>query len=222
LAAFGIAADMGAGGVELDVQMTRDGALVVIHDETVDRVSNGSGAVRDFTLAELKRLNFNKKGITKPLFMGIPTLGETLALLDAAGLDVNIELKNGLTYYEGLEEKVLDEVRRVGFGQRVIYSSFNHISVRRVRQIDPGAETALLFGGGIIVCPEAVAACGAAAAHADMRTLAYPGFAQAYRESGVALRVWGANTEEHFALCRSAGAVALITDYPDRAVGFFR
>ncbi|MDR1571199.1 MAG: glycerophosphodiester phosphodiesterase, partial [Clostridiales Family XIII bacterium] len=80
LAGFALAAEYGAQGVEFDVQMTRDGETVVIHDETIDRVSNGRGYVKDHTLSELKRLNFNKRGITKPLFMEIPTLGEALRL----------------------------------------------------------------------------------------------------------------------------------------------
>ena len=60
LEAFRLAAEMGADGVELDVQLSRDGELVVAHDETIDRVSNGTGYIKDYTLAQLKKLSFNR------------------------------------------------------------------------------------------------------------------------------------------------------------------
>lgn len=96
---------MGADGVELDVQLTKDGKLVVAHDEWIDRVSNGSGRIADYTLEELKKLQFKK---THPDYEGecrIPTLREVFECLKDTNLTVNIELKTGVIYYKDIEKK---------------------------------------------------------------------------------------------------------------------
>ena len=92
LEAFLLAAEQGADGVELDVQLTKDGEMVVVHDEEIDRVSDGSGFVKDYTLAELKNLNFNK---THPEYQNvkIPTLREVYEALKPTGMTINVELK---------------------------------------------------------------------------------------------------------------------------------
>ena len=90
LESFKLAADMGADGVELDVQLTKDGELVVVHDEYIDRVSDGHGRVVDYTLEELRRFNFNKMHPEYATSCKIPTLREVLELLNDTGMTVNI------------------------------------------------------------------------------------------------------------------------------------
>ena len=115
LMSFGKAAELQhLAGIEFDVQLTRDGEIVVIHDERVDRTTNGIGFVRDFTLKELKQLAIYTGG---EKIERIPTLAEVLNLLrDRLKQDnkfkVNIELKNSVYYYEGLEEKTLNLVQK--------------------------------------------------------------------------------------------------------------
>ena len=89
LDAFRKAVEMGADGIELDVQMTKDGELVVIHDETIDRVSNGKGWVKDYTYEELKKFNFNKTHLeyTKE---EIPTLEQVYRLIKLTNLTINV------------------------------------------------------------------------------------------------------------------------------------
>lgn len=93
--AFQKAIELKADGIELDVQMTRDGQLVILHDETVNRVSDAQGWVKDYTCEELKKLNVNKEfpeyGIVQ-----IPTLEEVYRLLKPTDLMINVELKNGI------------------------------------------------------------------------------------------------------------------------------
>ena len=105
LEAFLLAAEQGADGVELDVQLTKDGEMVVVHDEEIDRVSDGSGFVKDYTLAELKILNFNK---THPEYQDvkIPTLREVYEALKPTGMTINVELKTGIFWYKDLEKKL--------------------------------------------------------------------------------------------------------------------
>ena len=88
LDAFQKAVEMGADGIELDVQMTKDSELVVIHDETIDRVSNGKGWVKDYTYEELKKINFNKTHLeyTKE---EIPTLEQVYRLIKPTNLTIN-------------------------------------------------------------------------------------------------------------------------------------
>ena len=125
LEAFLLAAEQGADGVELDVQLTKDGEMVVVHDEEIDRVSDGSGFVKDYTLAELKILNFNK---THPEYQDvkIPTLREVYEALKPTGMTINVELKTGIFWYKDLEKKVLELTKEMEMEDRVIYSSFNH------------------------------------------------------------------------------------------------
>ncbi len=217
LESFKLAADMGADGIELDIQLTKDGEAVVIHDETVDRTSGGHGFVKNFTLKEIKTLNFNKRGISKPQFMEIPTLGEVFELLGPTGLKINAELKTGVVFYEGIEEKALKLAERHGMSERVIWSSFNHFSVQRVRRLEPSAKTALLCGGGIIVTGEQCEKTGAYALHPEIRQLRYPGLAEDCRGRGVKINAWTADSSDDILLAYKAGADAVITNRIDTA-----
>ena len=149
LDAFRKAVEMGADGIELDVQMTKDGELVVIHDETINRVSNGKGWVKDYTYEELKKFNFNKTHLeyTKE---EIPTLEQVYLLIKPTNLTINVEIKTGIVFYPGIEERVLELTERLGMKERVIYSSFNHYTIRKIKESDPQAKTGMLYEDGII------------------------------------------------------------------------
>lgn len=110
LPAFENAVDIGADGVELDIHLSRDGRLVVIHDEMLDRTTNGHGFVKDFTLAELKKLDASKT-MTNSGFcnLRIPTLGEVYELLADTELLVNVEVK---TAYSSIREYLKKHLRR--------------------------------------------------------------------------------------------------------------
>ncbi|BBF44130.1 glycerophosphoryl diester phosphodiesterase [Lachnospiraceae bacterium KM106-2] len=145
LLAFEKAAELkGLTGIELDIQLTKDGHLVVIHDERIDRTTEGIGLVKDYTLAELKRLH---------IFTGrekserIPTMEEVLDLLEPRlreKLKINIELKNSVCAYEGMEEKIVDLVHKRGLQDRVIYSTFYAKSLEKIKRLSPNAQLAIL------------------------------------------------------------------------------
>lgn len=131
-------------GIELDIQLTRDGRMVVCHDERVDRTTGGTGEVRNFSLAELKRLNIDAGS---GRYEQIPTIEEVLDLLDARlrdGLLLNIELKNSVFPYEGMEEKIVELIHGRGLQDRIVYSSFSALSLERLRKIDPSADIGIL------------------------------------------------------------------------------
>jgi glycerophosphoryl diester phosphodiesterase len=139
--AFRLAVEAGAGGLELDVHMTRDGHIVVIHDATVDRTTNGSGAVSEMTLDELRRFdaghNFSPDGGSTRPYRGrgvwVPTLGEVLE--EFPGVAVNIEIKAGTP---GIEETVLGILRDANALGRALVVSTPHAIVKRFRKISSG------------------------------------------------------------------------------------
>ena len=106
LEAFELAAKQKADGVELDVQLSKDGELVVIHDEIIDRVTDGKGKVKDYTVRELKSFKANQ---THPEYANsvIPTLAEVYDLLKPTGLEINVELKTGIYFYPDIAKKLL-------------------------------------------------------------------------------------------------------------------
>lgn len=202
---FRKAIELGADGVELDVQFTKDGEIVVAHDESIDRVSTGSGRVCDYTLQELRYFNFNKRGISEPRYMPIPTLDEVLQLLEPTPLEINIELKTGSIYYDGIERKTADIVKKYGLSKRVIYSSFNHFSVQKVKACDPLANTALLCGGGIIITGEQCEKTGAYALHPNTIQMRYPGLIEDCHKRGVKVNVWTVDNDEDYAFAKEHG-----------------
>lgn len=144
LAAFRLAEELGADGVELDVHLSADGAIVVIHDFTVDRTTDGSGRVRDMTLGELKRLDAGAWFDARFAGQRIPTLDEVVEAL-GGGMWLNIELKTFSPRDQGLERAVVKLVQRRGIRRRVILSSFSPLALWRVRRLDPSLATGLLY-----------------------------------------------------------------------------
>ena len=135
--AFKEAAKTGCYGIELDVQLTKDGQLVVIHDERIDRTTDGTGYVRDYTLEELRRFIAAASWNGKFGFQPIPTFEEYCQWAADEKLVTNIELKTGVYYYEGIEEKTLEMVRKYGLTDRVLFSSFLHSSITILRKLAP-------------------------------------------------------------------------------------
>ena len=149
LEAFALAIEQKADGIELDVQLSRDGEIMVLHDEIVDRVTNFHGFMKDYTLKQLKEMTVTSGKETGKVYR-IPTLAEVLDLMRHTDMKVNIELKNSIFFYEGMEEKVMALVKNMGMEEKVIYSSFNHYSLRKIRKINPEAKTGILMSDGWI------------------------------------------------------------------------
>ena len=144
LAAFEKAAELGADGVEFDVHLSADGVPVVIHDFTVDGITDGSGRVTDMTLAQLKQLDAGSH--FDPAFTGerIPTLKEVLETVGSRLL-LNIELKTTSLRDNGLETTVITQVEQHSLGDSVLFSSFNPFSLRRAKRIAPHIPVGLIY-----------------------------------------------------------------------------
>ena len=217
LDAFQKAIDMGADGIELDVQLTKDGKVVVVHDEVIDRVSDGSGLVQDYTYEELKKFNFNK---IHPEYdrEQIPTLEEVYRLIKPTDLVINVEMKTSNIFYEGMEDKVLELTERYGMIDRVIISSFNHYTVRSMKEKCPQIKTGALYSDGTIGVVDYVAdVVKADAVHPGWTKIFYPNYLEDCRRRNMAVHVWTINREEDMRKCCEMGLDAIITNYPDVA-----
>lgn len=149
LIAFQTAFDQGAPAIELDVMLSVDEKLVVIHDTTVDRTTNSSGKVNELTLDALKKIDAGSKFTTKYNGERIPTLEEVFDLTKGRFL-VNIELKNYHSPADCLVEKVIDLVVNRKMNDSVIFSSFLPGNIIKVRKRLPNVPSALLTFGGLI------------------------------------------------------------------------
>lgn len=216
LEAFALAIGQQADGVELDVQMTRDGKLAVIHDETIDRIWEGSGYVKDFTMKELKSFCCRKAA---PEYRSavIPELKEVLELLKPSRLTVNIELKTGIFRYKGIEEEVLKLVKKMEMENRVIYSSFYHPSLVKVKKLEPKAKTGLLYSDGWIGVSSYAKKLGIDALHPAIYHLRSKKLIKDAREKGLSLHVWTVDEESLLNDLIEKSVEAIITNVPDVA-----
>lgn len=211
--AFNKAVEMGADGIELDVQLTRDGEIVVAHDERIDRVSNSCGWIKDYTLTELKKFSFSK---THPEygFVEIPTLAELLTFMQNNKLIMNIELKTGMIYYDGLEEKTASLVEKMGMTGRVIYSSFNHYSLQKLNCIMPEAKIGLLAAENFISVPAYPKILQADAVHLPYNLLDQVYITKCHA-SGLRVHAWTVDAKLAMKQLSDWGVDAFITDCPD-------
>jgi glycerophosphoryl diester phosphodiesterase len=210
--AFKKAEKAGAHGIELDVQLSKDGEVVVIHDEKVNRTTNGRGYVKDLSYQELKKFYAgSKKSILKKT--SIPSLREVLEWMKKNKLICNIELKNGVFPYEGMEEKVIQLIREFGLSDRIILSSFNHYSLVHCNEIAPEIETAPLMADGIYrpwVYAKSIMAKGI---HPKYSSLTDDVLLKSL-ENEMAVRPYTVNKEKEMVRLFSLGCTAIITDEP--------
>ncbi len=220
--AFERAAEIGADGIELDVQLTADGIPVVFHDFDLSKTSNGQGMLREQPLAALRELDAGSHFSVQYAGTSIPTLDE---VFECAGqrLLINVELKHFGGEQRGIEalaEAVIGSIRRYGMAQRVILSSFNPLMLRRVRQV--ACELAL----GHLVAPKMpgvvryhwlsrliIGPHQAWHPHTSMVDEQY--VARAHRR-GYRVNVWTVNEPNDIHQMAEIGADMIMSDYPDR------
>ncbi len=218
LSAFKLAVDMGAHGIELDVHMSKDGELVVIHDEKVNRTSNGSGYVRDMTLHELKKLDFSN-GFKAYSNERIPTLREVYGLLAPTGLTINVELKCDKILYDGMWDKLIELERQVNVAGQILYSSFNHSVLKKLLKADKDAKIGLLYKANIATPWEYASEFGAFALHPKyLLPLRRPELISACQDRGFAVHAWTVNDPAAMYKLALSGIDAIITNKPDVAL----
>lgn len=215
LPAFRLAAEMHAFGVELDVHLTRDGKIVVAHDDRIDRMSDGHGLIREQTLDELRQYSFNC-GKSEFGRVEIPTLEDVYRLLEPTGLYVNVEIKASGTDFVHM---VHDCARDCGMTERVIYSSFNHWNLTDMLEYDKDAFVAPLYGSELVKPADYAHSFGARAIHPHYgQILAHPDIVARANELGVRVHPWTVDDPEAIKRLCELDVGAIITNKPDVAL----
>ncbi|MDI9520099.1 MAG: glycerophosphodiester phosphodiesterase [Bacillota bacterium] len=216
--AFALAMEQGAEGVELDVHLTRDGQVIVTHDERIDRVSDGTGLVSMLSVKDIKKHLFNR---THPEYAEAraPLLEEVLELMKPSGMGINIELKNSRIPYEGMESKCLDLAAKMGMEDRIVYSSFNHHSMTFLKSLNPDAVCGLLYDCSLLKPADYLKLSGVNALHPHYSDLLLnKAEYERVQEQGGLIHVWTVNDDRAMRKVMNAGADILITNFPDRAL----
>jgi glycerophosphoryl diester phosphodiesterase len=213
MAAFEKAVELGADALELDVHLTRDGELVVIHDHAVDRTTDGRGPVHERTLEELRRLDAGRW--FGEAFAGerIPTLHEVLDRFKGR-LPLALELKGGSAFFPGIEERVVAALRRRAAVEQAVVASFDHHALRRVKELEPALRTGALLVGRPVSVPDIAAACRAEAVALEA-SLVTAVEVEACHAAGLQLVVWVVNDPAQMRRCIDLRVDAIITDRPD-------
>ncbi len=221
LAAFEEAIRQGADGIELDVQMTADKVVVVIHDESTERVSGVPGDVSRMTLQALQALDVGQV-LPQGGCQRVPTLEEVFDLIRPTQLTLNVELKNTTHPYPGLEEAVLSLADKHQMTDRLIVSSFNHVSLHLaahlIHERKAAASCGILYLCGLYQPWAYARQVGASAIHPYFPNLRMPGLVEACHQAGVRVHAWTLDQPDHLLQAFQLGVDAVITNQPDRAV----
>ncbi|MEA4964973.1 MAG: glycerophosphodiester phosphodiesterase [Oscillospiraceae bacterium] len=212
--AFQKAVELGVDGIELDVHFSKDGKLVVIHDEKIDRTCDGTGNVKDYTLAELRSLDASYLYRGQYGVCQIPTLEEYFELVRDLPLVTNIELKTNIYEYDGIEQKVYDEIRRCRLEDRVIVSSFNHYSVLRMKEIAPELKYGLLSESWMVGAGEYCRRLGIPCYH-PLRGNLIPPLVKDLKDHGLEINTYTVNEEEEVRRFYALEIDGIIGNFPD-------
>ncbi len=214
--AFTEATKTGTEGIELDVHLTKDGEVVVFHDERLDRITDGVGFLKDFTLKELKKLDASGAYRGKVPVQRIPTLREYFDLVAPTGMKTNIEFKTGMFEYPGLEEKVLEILGEYSVEDRVIFSSFHAHTLLRLRALAPEIPCGFLRQNKLLKAGTVVKELGMTAYHPAFYQLT-PRVIREVRDKGLAINTYTPNGIVPLSYLLSQKVSAVITNYPERA-----
>lgn len=216
--AFDVAFDLGADGVECDVQLSADGQPVIIHDGSVNRTTDGRGPVRAMTYDALQRLNAGYG-------QRVPSLEETLALVRARGGWLNLEVKaESDAEAEATARVVAASLNALtasdALRQRLLISSFNLPALEVMRQLAPWASLGALYGGRGWTREAMISralALGAVAIHPHPRILSAE-TTRAAHEAGLRVNVWTANRRQTIRTLLAWGVDGVFSDFPERVI----
>jgi glycerophosphoryl diester phosphodiesterase len=219
--AFEKAVEVGCEGIEFDVHFSKDKQIVIVHDESIDRTSNQTGLVKDLTYDELCKADFSYKFSKEVGFQKIPTLREYCEFAKDKDIITNIEIKNGVYEYPGIEQAVYDLISEYGLKDRMVISSFNHYSVKRMKQIDPSIRCGFLSETWIVKPGGYVKENGVECYHPIFRMLNEE-IVEDLRKHDIAINTWTVNEPEDIEEMIRIGVDGIIGNYPDRVARLLR
>lgn len=217
--AFKKAAELDIEGFETDVQMTKDGVLVLTHDEEISRVSNGEGFVKDLTLEDLKALDF-RCGMDEFELNDdtrIPTLEEFFTWFKDTDLLINIELKSSMIRYEGMVYKTMKMIEEFDLVDRVIISSFNHRDVLNAKELMPEIKCGFLTWSLFLNPGVYTSKYGIDYYHPDFNAMDDEDFKDCH-ENGIGILPYTVDEKEDMRKLVDKNVLYIITNYPDRAM----
>jgi len=215
MAAFDLALQMGTSHLEFDVHLTHDDHLVVIHDDMVDRTTNGTGPVADQTLAALQRLDAG--AWFGEAFAGarIPTLADVLTRYQGRA-HLHIELKGHTVH---LPQRTVDLVRAHGMAQHVTFTSFQHTHLQTMRAYAPELPTGWLVGAisDAVIAQAHALGCTQLCPRAPLVT---PEIVQRLHAEGFRVRAWGVTHEALMRQVVETGANGMTVNFPDKLLAY--
>ncbi len=215
--AFEEAIRVHADGIELDIQKTKDRQIVVTHDENLQRVTLQDKKIVETDYSEIKSLNaaaFRQNGETAY----VPLLEEVLDLLKDSDLLLNIELKNAQVLYPDLEEDALELIRKFDMEERIIFSSFNHYSIMKLKSLGTSAELAFLYMEGLYKPWKYAKKTKVYGLHPFYPNLIIPDYMKHSRKRKVKVRPWTVDDEDMMQKMFAVKVDGLITNDPAKAL----
>lgn len=213
--AYEMACDMKADAIEIDVHFSKDGKVVVVHDDTVERTAGGHGAVNQLTYDALLELDFSngKAGYKN---VKIPLLDEVFEFAARNNIFVHAEIKEN-TYDNGFPiiEKVLELERKYGMSENVSYSSFNHFILRDLKEVSPLSSTGLLYMCAMVNAWDYAAIAHANAIHPLYLCLDNTDTVSGCHKNGIAVNAWTVDTEEAMRQMLNLAVDGIISNKPD-------
>ncbi len=215
--AFQKAVEIGVDGIELDVHLTKDNELVIIHDEDIRRTCDGEGLVKDMTLEELRRFDASATFRGVYGFCGIPTLREYFELVKDTDIITNIELKTGVYEYPTIEKRTVELIKEFGLEEKIIFSSFNHFTVKRCEEIAPEIKRGFLTGDWIYDFGKYTKERNVQCCHPWHITLSQEVVDEMHAQ-GREINTWTVNEYEDIERLAAMGVDSLIGNFPDRMI----
>ncbi|WP_411681126.1 glycerophosphodiester phosphodiesterase [Clostridium thailandense] len=214
--AFRKAVEAGCDGIETDLHMTKDGVIVICHDETIERTTNGRGFIYDYSYEELCKFDAGIKFDEEFRGEKIPSIDEFLEYVKDKNLLINLELKNDVIHYEKLEKKVIEKIYEFKLKKNVIISSFNHYSMVRVKEYDDKVKTGLLCLATLYNVHDYVKTVGADAVHPFFLSMMDKKVVECIKKNEIRINAYTVNEEKDMKKLIDLGIDGIITNYPDK------
>ena len=199
--------------IEMDVQLSKDGVPIIFHDFSVERTTNGTGLVKDFTFRELQQLDAGSWFSSRFKGERVPSLEEVFIELKGKQTMVNLEIKTAGEMYPGIENKVVSLIEQLRMEDVVTLTSFDHQVIYRVKMLAPNVETGLLFYGNPTLVNEQLAYTGSTVVSIAHEFLTKEFVAKRDASKIIA---WTVNTKEEVdAVKRLSNEIVICSNYPE-------
>lgn len=199
--------------IEIDIHQTSDSVLVLMHDETIDRTTNGSGKIKNLPYSTLQEYTIKSSGKTDSIPEKIPTLEQAFQLIDGKAV-LLIELKEGNEVYPGIEERVIAIIRKYQAEKWCIIHSFKESILDKVHAAAPEIELHRLLLTGIAT---GKVLDGYITEVSVFRGLLTKSFIDKVHKAGRKINAWTVNSRDDIEYLLSLGVDGIITDFPDLA-----